>query len=364
MSDDSYGWATTQDAPTRPTTPAPPGWYPDPWSHGQHRYWNGSSWTSGSFPHGPGTLVTEPAPPGDGYESVEALQGPPPLAQEPTTPPPPEWTPPQVAPPPTDAGMTWPAPLETKASLSTLSRLEFLALVVAVMLVVGSLATLGGYYAFRRHSPSTTLPPVAIVPTDPNASVLQTLVLTQADVPASYVVGPITGGDQVTGEPTLDLCNGTYPSESLRTARLQVAAVDGGGFTVLSTEAVLYKNPAATVQAFAELRSVAANCPSTPVVSPVGEPTATTHFNAAPDSSWPQTATVTRQAYDFDSTDALGSTQHQVAVYLRRGRALMGVYFSNPDSPQVPVAGQDTIEGIAQVFAQRMANLPASVVNG
>lgn len=363
MSDDSYGWATVHDAPTRPVPP-PAGWYPDPWSHGQHRYWNGSSWTSTAFPHGPGTLVSEPAFARDGMDTVEVPPGPPPSSDEPMAPPPPEWTAPYVWPaqPATDPGWTEPAPPGGQSSLSRLSKLEFVALVVAVMLVVGSLATLGGYYAFRRHSRPTTLPPV--VPTDPNASVLQTLVLTQADVPSSYVVGPITGGDQVAGQPTLDLCNGTYPSESQRTARLQVAAVDGGGFTVLSTEAVLYKTPAATVQAFSELRSVAANCPSTPVVSPVGEPTTMTHFNPAPDSSWPQTPSVIRQAYDFDTTDALGSTQHQVAVYLRRGRALMGIYFSSPDAPQVPVTGQDTIEGIAQVFSRRMANLPTSVVNG
>jgi hypothetical protein len=30
----------------------------------------------------------------------------------------------------------------------------------------------------------------------------------------------------------------------------------------------------------------------------------------------------------------------------------------------VPVTGQDTIENIAEVFAHRIANLPASVVNG
>ena len=41
----------------------------------------------------------------------------------------------------------------------------------------------------------------------------------------------------------------------------------------------------------------------------------------------------------------------------------MGIYFPQPDSTQTPVAGQTTIPGIVNVFAQRMAALPDSVVN-
>jgi hypothetical protein len=150
----------------------------------------------------------------------------------------------------------------------------------------------------------------------------------------------------------------------LRSARLQVAAVDDQGNTVLSTEAVLYSTPAATAQALAELRAVAAKCPSTPVTSPVGEPTVTTHFNAAPDAAWPQTPTVERAAFDFNATDSSGQAQHSVAVYLRRGRALIGVYFAQPDAPQSELSGQSGMAGIVGVFANRLAQLPASVVNG
>jgi hypothetical protein len=51
-------------------------------------------------------------------------------------------------------------------------------------------------------------------------------------------------------------------------------------------------------------------------------------------------------------------------VYLRRGRALMGVYFAQPDGSQIAVADKTTVAGIVGVFESRMANLPASVVNG
>jgi hypothetical protein len=202
------------------------------------------------------------------------------------------------------------------------------------------------------------------VPADPAASVLSGLVLRQADVGVTETVAPIDGGTQVAGGATLDLCNGTFPSESLRTARLQVAAADAGGTEVLSTEAVLYSTPAEGAQALSELKSAAAGCPASPVVSPVGEPTLQTHFNAAPDGSWPQVATVDRAAFDFMTTDASGQSHHTIAVYLRRGRALMGIYFPQPDGPQAPVDGQTTIAGIVNVFATRMANLAASTVNG
>jgi hypothetical protein len=201
--------------------------------------------------------------------------------------------------------------------------------------------------------------------TDPGASSLTGLVVGQSDVSSPVIVDELPGGNQVANQTTLDVCNGTFPSESLRTARLQVAAGDPQGSDIaLSTEAVLYKNAGATAQAFAELRSVVAHCPSTPVVSPVSEPTVTTHFNAAPDGTWTQTPSVQRLAYDFVSTDDQGNATHSIAVYLRRGRALLGVYFGSPDGAQPPVAGETTVAGIVNVFAKRLANLPALVVNG
>jgi hypothetical protein len=244
------------------------------------------------------------------------------------------------------------------------------------MIVMGALGTLGGYLAFRHRSSSTssatgpfatvpTIPgltlPAPTVPKDPAAAALASLGLTQADVPSTVIVQPLIGGDTVSGAPTLDLCDGNYPSESLRTARLQVGAIDGTGALILSTEAVLYTNAAATEQAFSELRSVTANCSPNPVANANGG-SVTTHFNPAPDSGWAQVPTVTRQAYDLTTTDNSGTAQHSIAVYLRRGRVLLGVYFYQTDS--LSVAGQTTVEKVVGVFADRLARLPASVVNG
>jgi hypothetical protein len=138
-----------------------------------------------------------------------------------------------------------------------------------------------------------------------------------------------------------------------------VGSNNNGG--VLSTEAVLYGKPADADQAFRELRRVHDTCPHSPVVSPVGEPTVTTTFRAAPDPSWGSVPGVERLAYDFNTLDPNGESSRSVAVYLHKGRALMGIYFPQPTGKQPPVAGKTSIADIVRVFEQRLGALPASV---
>ena len=356
----------------------PAGWYPDPWFTGQLRYWNGQAWTADVRADGPaggpmgGAAALAWGTPDPGPEDPSDA-GAPVLA--PSTGSTSGWSQPAAAPPPWSSepgAPTEPAPV----SGSGHGRGGLWALVVVGLVVVALVSAAVAAVITRstetasRPSSAAPVQPVPLNPgtgsgaqADPDQSVLQKLVVGQSDVPSTETVQLITGGDQVTGQPTLDLCNATFPSESLRTARLQVAVADDQGNTVLSTEAVLYRNTAATTQAFAELRTAAAKCPATIVQSPVGEDPVKTTFNATPDGSWPQVATVDRLAYDFVTTDQLGDARHSIAVYLRRGRALIGVYFANPDTPQSAVAGQTTIPGIVNVFANRLAQLPASVVN-
>ena len=209
--------------------------------------------------------------------------------------------------------------------------------------------------------PSTSTRPPAAIPADPSASGLAQLGLREHDVAPTVNVLLIPDGNRVTGHPTLDLCNGTFRSEALRRARLQVVEADAQGNTTISTESVLYASSAAATQAFTELRAIAAHCPAKPVVSPVDEATVTTKFNEAPDRSWGNVATVTRLAFDFVSTDASGAKSHAIAVYLRRGRAFTAVYFPQADSPPTPVLGHTTFASITKVFATRLAALPRSV---
>jgi hypothetical protein len=197
-------------------------------------------------------------------------------------------------------------------------------------------------------TPSPAAPPQS---RDPSASLLADLVVNDADVGPTLTVAGLPGGNGLT-EPTLDLCNGKFPSESQRTARLQVAAVDQQqGDTVLSTEAVLYSSGSGTATAFTELKATPASCP------------ADTRFGPAPDADWPQVPTVERLAFALDSAESNGEVTHRVVVCLRRGRALLGVYFFHGDAPTVAVQGKTVLKDIVNIFADRLAKLPVSAIS-
>ena len=218
-------------------------------------------------------------------------------------------------------------------------------------------------------TPGTTTPGTSTpgtTPTgDPDESVLGGIIVNQNDVPAADTVHHPADGINMAA-PTLDLCNGRFPSEAHRTARRQVyvgltATPDDTSF---STEAVLYASPADGAQAMREIQAVVAACPASPVVSPVGEPTVITKFSAPPDKTWPRSPTVQRQAYAFVTTDQQsGDAEPGIAVYLRRGRVLMGLYFAQPTGAQIPIDGHSTLQQIVSVFESRIAHLPAAVVN-
>lgn len=360
-----------------------PGWHPDPWFSGQRRYWDGRAWTGDVFPDAP--IGAGSAPEVILRPDTERPPVPPPAARSTTPPPPPTWGY-ASAPAPTTVFEPWETlgdDLE-RPPRRGLTAMQINALALAVGLLIGfvvveKVVSSHGHKA-AASVPSTPFAPVAPnVPTvpaspspqastpvsnDPAAPVLQRLVVRQPDVSTGNSVQLLDGGNLVSGQTTLDLCNGRYPSEALRSARLQVVEYDGAGAGVLSTEAVLYRHGSDAAQAMREVRSVAAACPNRPVVSPVNEPTVTTRFQSPPDGSWPHVAGVVRQAYAFTTTDLPGITETHIAVYLQRGRVLEGVYFPAPAGAQPPVDGQTTIAGIVHVFEQRIAALPASAVAG
>ena len=257
----------------------------------------------------------------------------------------------------------------------------FLAAVVVVALIVGfASATLvldarDSDNNATAAGPGSTVPNVGPVPggptttvprgpADPDESVLGGLIVKQTDVPPAFTVHHLVHGADLTVG-TLDICNGKFATESERTARRQVALTDAEGDQIFGTEAILYKSAAVGTRAVEEIKSVTSQCPSTPVVSPIGDPTAIFKFRKPPDAAWPRKASVERLAYDLDAS-TVGDPQpsRSIVVYLRRGRVLMGLYFNKPVGTQVPVQGRDSISGIVGVFQDRMAKLPARVVNG
>jgi hypothetical protein len=239
------------------------------------------------------------------------------------------------------------------------------AVTVAVVLAAAAIDLSRDSTPAYRGAGGTDLTPSPTAPSqsrDPSAGLLASLIVNDTDVGPTLTVSGLRGGNGLT-VPTLDLCNGTFPSESQRTARLQVAAVDAQGETALSTEAVLYSSGAATAEAFKQLRETAAACPDKPVDSPVGLPSVTTRFGPAPDADWGQVPSVERLAFAFETVSDSGETTKSVAVYLRRGRALLGVYFSHTDAPTAVVEGKTALGDIVNIFANRLAKLPVAAIS-
>jgi hypothetical protein len=80
------------------------------------------------------------------------------------------------------------------------------------------------------------------------------------DFSGEWTVLPMSGGTKL-DDPSLDLCNGTYPSERDRVERRQVAATKiSSTFAFLSTEVVKYSSVAAASAAQKELVKVLAQC--------------------------------------------------------------------------------------------------------
>jgi hypothetical protein len=93
-------------------------------------------------------------------------------------------------------------------------------------------------------------------------------VLRPAQVGKGYVMLSRTDGRGVKGTVTMNLCGLDYPSERLRTSRLQVNYLKSRSTLGLSNEVVTYKDGGAG-QAMREVVAHAANCPAGPLPSGV-----------------------------------------------------------------------------------------------
>lgn len=190
---------------------------------------------------------------------------------------------------------------------------------------------------------------------------LDGLIVQQSDLGFDDEVVPLPDGSDAVNAATLDLCNGEYATEGSRIARRQVAVLGPEGPANLSTEAVTYRDGGTSEQAFEEVKRVVGSCPKVPVPNAAGTTSYTTLFDAPPDTGWQNTPGVDRLAYDIDQIYEDGTRNRSIVVYLRRGRALMGLYFPAPGE-QPTVQGQTEIEDIVNVFATRLAKLPRSAV--
>lgn len=241
---------------------------------------------------------------------------------------------------------------------------------LAATVSISLLLLVGCSTSSSHKGPASTSKPSTEVSQGSNTTVasaelsdaLDEIGLQPSDVRAGYSVRLVPGGDQVTDQVTLDLCNARYASEIMRIARHQVAVLSSNSTFLMSTESVGYSSTAGPTDALSELDDAATHCPpgfTVPLVQ--GEPPLKTTFNPRPDKGWPEVAGVGRLAFDATLSNEQGHSERSITVYLARGRVLLGVYF-NGVSPAVPIDGKATLEAIVGIFEHRLSTLPAATV--
>jgi hypothetical protein len=192
-----------------------------------------------------------------------------------------------------------------------------------------------------------------------DAELLAAVSLTESDAATGAVFQPYEGGDEVFGRTSLDLCYGDFPSEDLRSGRNQVGIGDEAGTAWVSSEAILYPTPEDAQQAMAELETAREECPSEPVEPPEPDRDALTwEFLPPPDTDWPQEPGVTRQAYAFTATTPAGEAWTGTATYLQRGRMILALYATPPESPAAALRNAPDPARFVEVMSNRLAGLP------
>ena len=162
------------------------------------------------------------------------------------------------------------------------------------------------------------------------------LLLQPTQVGSGYKVYIRSDGFGVKGTITLDLCGRkNYPSESLRTGRLQVNYAAKGNVLQLSNEVVTYKNGGAA-QAMREVIQHATHCPKTPVaVDEAGLPPLRFTITRVTDSKLIKgylAVKVRARGTIVQNGKKQKVDQTSYAVYQRVGNVLSGVYSSGPNT--------------------------------
>jgi hypothetical protein len=150
------------------------------------------------------------------------------------------------------------------------------------------------------------------------------LVLQGSQIASGYSVAAYPGGTSFIGETTLDLCGGSYPSETLRTGRLQVSYKHPAKTVDISNEVVTYASGGAQ-QALSEVSKVARTCATKAVVQKRGA--VTTTFQATPvhDPRLPGNAVAVKLVIK-QTAGKKHVTQTGIAIYQVKGDTLSGVY--------------------------------------
>jgi hypothetical protein len=174
---------------------------------------------------------------------------------------------------------------------------------------------------------------LALVAAAPSAPNVTKMVLTPAQVGDGYMLLQRRDGIGVVNTVTMNLCgNAGYPSEKMRTARLQVDYLKKNSQIGLSNEVVAYKKGGAA-QAIDEASQHASSCPKTPIQTDPTLPPLRFAFTRIKASNLLKgylalkvrvTGTVKGKKVDETS----------YAVYQRLGDVLSGTYSFGPDTKE------------------------------
>ena len=153
---------------------------------------------------------------------------------------------------------------------------------------------------------------------------LRRVVLTGAQVGSGYKLAAFPGGTSFIGETTLDLCAGTYPSETLRTGRLQVSYSHPANTVAVSNEVVTYV-PGGAQLALAEVTDVARSCAQKPVTTTANGVTTTFETMPLADPQLPPGAVVVKLEIHAHAGKK-HANETGIAIYQVKGDTLSGVY--------------------------------------
>lgn len=193
---------------------------------------------------------------------------------------------------------------------------------------------------------------------------LESIGLQTGDVASTMQVATIPDGDNLFA-PTLDFCDGRYPSEDLRVARLQRAAYDAdGNFAGISTEVVVYANAAAAKQALAEAIKVRKSCPVGRVFTTRDGHALSFAFHSAPGPANTPLVDADSRLIIHTTMNVDGEKRRAFLVYQIFGRVLAAVYVSEAGAKPFEQTALDSFYALAGDVADRLRSAPQALLNG
>lgn len=195
-------------------------------------------------------------------------------------------------------------------------------------------------------TPKAVLSPVGLV---------KAVSLVDGDFKDGSTVRLFVGGDDVTGQVTLDNCGGLFTTEKHRVARRQIATVPPKSRQVVfSNEVVAYDSSARAAKALNELRTSVTHCPNDVYVPSSVQGTPDLRYDVSKLSTIAGLP-VKDTAVETIQLSAVGKRKHAygVFVYQRQGTVLDILYMQS--LKKLTAADLATVRALAQITGKRLA---------